>query len=100
MGGYGERIIRLGDQSENALHEKAKYVLSVMESRMAALEKKWSDATVTQSYTVYNLYPFLADEIISRGAARSGLTWHYARPPVEGLDLEMDVRGVPTEKVI
>ena len=100
FGGYGERIIRLGDQSENAMHEKAKYVLSVMESRMAALEKKWSDATVTQSYTVYNLYPFLADEIISRGAAKSGLTWHYARPPVEGLDFEMDVRGVSTEKVI
>ena len=34
------------------------------------------------------------------GAAVAGLTWYYARPPVQGLDYEMDVRGVPTERVI
>jgi len=100
LGSYGDRIIRLGDQSSEAMRQKARYVLGVMESRMAALGKKWSDATVTQSYTVYDLHPFLADEIIACGAARSGLTWYYARPPVEGLDFEMDVRGVPTERVI
>jgi hypothetical protein len=26
-----------------------------------------------------------------------GLTWHFARPPVQGLDYEMDVRSVATE---
>jgi hypothetical protein len=46
------------------------------------------------------LHPFLADEIVSRGAVNSGLTWNYARPPVDGLDYEMDVRGVFTERVI
>jgi len=29
-----------------------------------------------------------------------GLTWHFARPPVQGLDFEMDVRGVAHEFVI
>jgi hypothetical protein len=28
------------------------------------------------------------------------LTWHFARPPVQGLDFEMDVRGVAQEFVI
>jgi len=28
------------------------------------------------------------------------LTWHFARPPVQGLDFEMDVRGVAYELVI
>ena len=39
-------------------------------------------------------YPFLADEIVRRGAARHGLTWHFCRPPVRGLEYEMDCRGV------
>ena len=29
-----------------------------------------------------------------------GLTWHFARPPVQGLDFEVDVRGVACELVI
>ncbi len=67
---------------------------------MAALDVGWADVSATQVYTVYDLHPFLADEIVARGAAAAGLTWYYARPPVEGLDYEMDVRGVPTERVL
>jgi hypothetical protein len=44
-----------------------------------------------------SLHPFLADEIVRRGAALHGLTWHFARPPVAGLDYEMDCRSVPME---
>jgi hypothetical protein len=29
-----------------------------------------------------------------------GLTWHFARPPVQGLDFEVDVRSVSHELVI
>lgn len=96
-GSYAERTIRLGDRSRDGMTEKARYVLGVMERRMSALGVGWNDATATQVYTVYDLYPFLADEIVARGAAAAGLTWYYARPPVEGLDYEMDVRGVPLE---
>jgi hypothetical protein len=28
------------------------------------------------------------------------LTWHFARPPVQGLDFEVDVRAVAHELVI
>jgi hypothetical protein len=37
---------------------------------------------------------------VRRGAARAGLTWHYARPPVEGLEYEMDCRSVGREGVV
>jgi len=99
-GTYNERIIRLGDQSSDAMREKASYVLGIMETRMAALGKTWAASTITQAYTIYDLHPFLSDEIVARGAAKNGLTWIYARPPVEGLDYEMDVRGIFTERVI
>jgi hypothetical protein len=99
-GSYNERIIRLGDTSPDAMREKAQYVLGAMETRMAALGVGWAETTATQIYTVHDIHAFLAGEIVARGAARAGVTWHYARPPVEGLDYEMDVRGVPVERVI
>lgn len=99
-GGYEERIIRLGDTSPEAMREKAHYVLSAMETRMTALNVGWPGVTATQIYTVHDIHSFLAEEIVSRGAAAHGISWYYARPPVVGLDYEMDVRGVPIERVI
>jgi len=99
-GKYEERIIRLGDTSPDAMREKALYVLATMEERMTALGVSWRDSTVTHAYTVHELHPFLADEIVGRGAAASGLTWVYARPPVVGLEYEMDLRGVDREHVL
>ncbi|MGE5269166.1 MAG: hypothetical protein ACM3JG_05780 [Thiohalocapsa sp.] len=99
-GSYADRIVRLGDQSAGALREKARYVLGEMERRMAALGVGWPDVSATQLYTVYDVYPFLADEFVRRGAIAAGLTWHFARPPIQGLDLEIDVRGLACERVI
>jgi hypothetical protein len=97
---YEERTIRRGETSPDAMREKARYVLGEMERRLAAFGLGWGDTTATQVYTVRDLYPLLADEIVRRGAARSGLTWHFARPPVRALEYEMDCRGVSREIVI
>lgn len=99
-GPYRTRIIRLGDTSTAAMREKARYVLGEMERRMGLLGFDWTSATATQVYTVHDIHPLIADEIEARGAARHGLIWHFARPPVEGLDFEMDVRAVAHEWVI
>jgi hypothetical protein len=99
-GSYRERIVRWGETGADALREKAVFVLEAMESRLGALGLRWADTTAAQVYTVFDLHPFLADEIVRRGAARSGLTWHFARPPVQMLDYEMDCRGVAREVVI
>jgi len=94
---YRDRTIRFGDTSPEGLRAKGQYVLDRMEQRMATVGAAWRDTTAAQVYTVYDLYPFLADEIVRRGAAQHGLTWHFARPPVVGLDYEMDCRSVPVE---
>ena len=98
-GPYSERIVRLGDHSPEDMRDKARYVVGEMARRLTALGFGWADVTATQAYTVYDLHSVLADEIVGKGAAPAGLTWHYARPPVEGLDFEMDVRGVARELV-
>jgi len=97
---YSERIIRHGETTADAMREKARHVLGEMERRLAALGLGWADTTATQVYTVQDLHPFLADEIVRRGAARSGLTWHFARPPVRGLEYEMDCRGISRESIV
>jgi hypothetical protein len=97
---YSERTIRHGETSPDAMRDKAAYVLGEMERRMALLGFSWTDATAAQVYTVHDIHPFLGDEIVRRGAARGGLTWHFCRPPVRGLEYEMDCRGVADERVV
>jgi hypothetical protein len=94
---YRERTVRYGETSLEAMREKAVFVLAEMERRLKLLGFAWAHTTGSQVYTVHDLHPFLADEIVRRGAARAGLTWHFCRPPVQGLEYEMDCRGVAVE---
>jgi hypothetical protein len=94
---YAERIVRYGEVSPDAMRDKAVFVLGRMEERMAALGKSWADCTATQVYSVHDVHGHLAEEIVERGAARHGLVWHYARPPVQGLEYELDCRSVLLE---
>ena len=97
---YSERIIRYGETSPDAIREKARFVLDEMERRLRLLGFGWADTTATQVYTVHDIHPFVADELVRRGAAHSGITWHFNRPPVRELEYEMDCRGVSRESVI
>lgn len=97
---YEDATIRFGETSPDAIAEKAAYVLGEMERRMGLLGFGWGDASATQVYTLHDLHPFLASEIVRRGAAPGGLTWHYCRPPVRGLEYEMDCRHVAREDVV
>lgn len=97
---YRDHIVSRGDLSPEGLRAKAQFVLEEMERRASTLGFGWENATAVQVYTVHNLYPFLADEIVRRGAARAGLTWHYNNPPVVDLEYEMDLRGVSAEHVV
>ena len=98
-GNYRDHIVRLGDTSPAGLAEKVRWVLGEMERRMGLLGFGWADATAVQTYTVHDIHPQMAAEIVRRGAARHGLTWHYCRPPVVDLEYEMDCRGVVSERV-
>jgi hypothetical protein len=97
---YRDHIVRRGDPSPEGLSEKMRYVLAEMERRLASLGYAWSAALATNAYTVRDIGPFVAAEIVRRGAAPAGLTWHYARPPVEGLDYEMDVQAPARQGVL
>src|SRR5690606_13362660 len=96
---YRDHIVRRGDTSAAAIAEKARFVLGEMERRMAALGTGWADVTATQVYTVHDIHPFIGAEIVTRGAAPGGVTWHFDRRPVGDVEFEMDCRGVVEEWV-
>jgi hypothetical protein len=97
---YRSVTVRAGETSADAILEKARWVLGEQERRLAALGATWRDVTATHVYTVHDIHPFLGSELVRRGAAAGGVTWQYCRPPVAGLEYEMDCRGVGREIVI
>jgi hypothetical protein len=97
VGGYGGRIVREGQTSPDAILEKLRFVVGEMARRLDALGFGFRDATSTQVYTVHDVGRFVGDELAATGVAPDGFTWHFARPPVVGLEFEMDVRGLARE---
>jgi hypothetical protein len=95
-GKFPDDIVARGDTSEGGMRAKAALVLDTMERRMRGLGGlTWKDASAVQ---IYSGYRFPVEDIVRR--AGPGLQWNYCRPPIEGLDFEMDVRGLPTELVL
>ena len=99
-GSYPERIVRYRDLSPDAWREKVRFTAREMERRLAEFGFTWTGTTAVQAYTVHDIHPVMADELVRRGAARSGLTWHFCRPPVIDLEYEMDCRRVLRELVV
>ncbi len=94
------RVVRADDTSPEGMREKVSAVVAKMERRLELLGYSWKDAVTTQAYTVQNIGHLVGESIAARGACAGGLVWHYARPPVIGLEYEMDVRGAAREVVI
>ena len=99
-GSYPERIVRYRDLSADGLKEKVGFTVREMEGRLEAFGFGWKDTTGVQAYTVHDFHPVMSEELVRRGAMYSGLTWHFARPPVVDLEYEMDCRRVTRETVI
>src|SRR3954471_8521602 len=99
-GTYPERIVRYKDLSPDAMKQKVRFTVGSMEERLGEFGYGWKDTTAVQAYTVHDFHPVIANELARRGAMRSGLTWHFAGPPVVDLEFEMDCRRVASETVI
>jgi len=77
--------------------KKMAFVIEEMANRLRSFDLKWSDVTKVQAYSIHNI-ALLVDELLAKpGLIQHGLTWHFARPPVAGLDYEMDLRGSVNE---
>jgi hypothetical protein len=100
--GGAEGIIRHGDTSPDAMREKARFVMNIMGERLRALGGDWSRVTAIDVYTAHPIHSFLVDEILrpAGAAAIHGVRWFPSRPPIEGLEFEVDMRGVSRELIL
>lgn len=75
-------------------------IAKILEERMTALGVNWADATETQFYGTRADHELFAAHGLARfeDLVRPGLRWFFARPPVDFLNLEIDVRGLARER--
>ncbi len=95
-------VVRQGETSADALREKARFVMGLMDGRVQALGVKWDLATAVNVYTVFNLGDFWERDVLGQmgGARAHGVVWYPARPPIETIEFEMDLRGCVREVVL
>lgn len=88
-------IVRANETSAGAMAAKAEFVLGLMQDRLHGLGATWSEVTTINIYTVHDVNALLPTVVLPRiEAARiHGVIWHYARPPIVGIEYEMDLRG-------
>jgi hypothetical protein len=85
---------RFPEDIVQGLPNKVAWVLDMMETRMRGLGGfGFSQASAVQVYTVQR---FPMDLVAQRAGA--AVTWHYCRPPIEGLEFEMDARSISVER--
>jgi hypothetical protein len=98
----GVHIVARGDTSADGMHQKLECILQVLSAHISELRLKWEMATAVNVYTVCDVYPLLTTVLLPLlgPASYAGVTWHYARPPVSGLDLEVDARAVRSELIL
>ncbi|HWB98667.1 MAG TPA: hypothetical protein VG672_18290 [Bryobacteraceae bacterium] len=95
-------VVRRGETGQDALREKMRFVMGLMEGRLHDLGAGWPQVTTSDVYTVHDICPLLEKEVLERmgTASRLGIEWHYARPPIVSIEYEMDLRGVRRELVL
>ncbi len=97
-GRFPEDIVARGDTSTAGMRIKASWVLDMMAQRLRGLGVSAAEVTVAQVYTVRDFHSLMPE--VLRATPDASVSWHYCRPPIEGLDYEMDLRAVSLERVL
>ncbi|MEM9030216.1 MAG: hypothetical protein AAGC70_17785 [Pseudomonadota bacterium] len=97
---YRDHIVAPGDVSPNGMVQKANFVAGEMRRRLDVLGMYANVITSAQVYTVEPVHSLVEEVLLPSGLGAHGLTWHYCRPPIEGLAFEMDCRVVRREIIV
>lgn len=97
---YRASIVRLGETTPDALADKLRFALGDTAWRLEALGAGWRDVTSFNLYTIHDLHPLFATELAVRGMLSGGASWHWVRPPVQDIEIEIDARRVSSERLL
>ena len=90
------------DVGAEAVRARVASVVGQLSAQLEAIGQDWSAATALSLYTVHDAHAALRSELLPRlgPAAVNGVRWFPSRPPITGLELEIDARRVRREIVI
>jgi hypothetical protein len=76
-----------------------KAILGTIDANMTALAIDWGEVTETQIYCTRADHELFGEGGLPRFGelVRPGLRWFLSRPPIDDLNLEIDVRGLASE---
>lgn len=88
-------IVAGSDVSAKGLREKAAFIVEQLELRMREMNVSWADASAVNLYTVHDVHPILASMLLPAiaPAGRRGIIWHFSRPPVIAMEMEIDAHA-------
>ena len=100
--GGKREIAAAGDVSLEGLRRKNTCILETLGGLLHEMSLGWNEASAVNLYTVHDLHPLFATDLFPAlgAAAYRGIRWHYARPPVLGLELEIDGYAARQELVL
>lgn len=95
-------IVAQGDLSTAGLRMKTECVMDELAGRLREMNVGWRDASAINLYTVHDAHTILVETLLPAlgEAAGRGITWHHARPPVVGIELEIDGHAVNHEMIV
>lgn len=97
---YAERVVCHGDVSADGMRAKARFVRGAIESRAVNLAVSLDELTGAQAYSAYDTSDLMTPDYLPAAALRVGVTLQICRPPVIGLDYELDCRAASIEYVV
>ena len=88
--------------SREGLKEKVSLIARTVDEKIQEIGANWALATQVRIYTVQPISDFFVQIILPLAGlgARHGLNWYYVLPPVQGMTVEIDVRGLLKEVVL
>ncbi len=89
-------IVRRGETTPDALHEKSRFVLDVMLERLKGIGASEDAPLTIDVYTTHPIHSIATEALLSAlpAANLGGVHWYLARPPVVDIEFEMDLRSV------
>ena len=88
-------VVAGADVSPAGLAQKTMFVLDLLAARLGEMKMTWADATAVNLYMVHDANAVIASTILPAigVAAHRGVTWHYTRPPIDVMQLEIDAHA-------
>jgi len=95
-------LVAKGDVSPDGLRRKMECVLDNLDQLIAEMNVRWDDATAVNLYTVHDVHPLFESLLLPAlgDAAGRGIGFHYSRPPMTGLEMEIDACAAREEITI